>query len=351
MKPSTFLTALLVLAIAGMVGMAGADSYPQAIYPATPLATDTGQANTLAFMAHQLIGTHEDATYLLGAGQATSASGFVNYTIADFRHRAPPYPDYLLFTANKSTTGEVIIIGFGMNNSELGEALDFSGDTYKQTINIFKNVTEIYFYEFTAGTTFEVGLAKSGPMAVDDDWLMEAGTTTNPTGWDNYTAESEIIFFAAHHNPHLGLIAHPAPYIIHQPDYARCVLLTPNQSTSGTAYINGTDIAGSNIVEELLWNASPSAKTTDRAFKTVSEISFLDFTAGTTFKVGVDKYLGLNTKLAMNTMTGVFLDGSLKSLGIFTTTTDPDELSYNTGSIGNTTLAYTKPVDLYYMVN
>ena len=118
-------------------------------------------------------------------------------------------------------------------------------------------------------------------------------------------------------------------------------LPAPNQTT-GTVSIT-------NISESLTWDSSAAANSTTYAFKTVSKIAFLNFTSGTTFKAGVTALLGLNTKLSMNTVQATYLDGTIEASPA--TTVSSTALGLNTMTLGAGTLALTKPVDVYYVVN
>lgn len=320
---SIFIFSLLLVAL---VSMASADYYPFQISPATPLATNSPQTNTMGLTAHQLIGSHAVADYILDSGHTLNTSGWKNYTTADFRHRGPNYPDYLTFTTANSSGGAIYVSGYGIvGNLITDEHIVMSG-TSVASAEIYKNVTNIGFYELTgANNTIEVGIAKAGPIVATDNYILTAGETTNTTSFKNYTT------------------------FTHQPDYARGIYLTPSKSTNGTAYVEGKDLAGTNISESLTWDSSAAANSTTYAFKTVSKIAFLNFTSGTTFKAGVTALLGLNTKLSMNTVQATYLDGTIEASPA--TTVSSTALGLNTMTLGAGTLALTKPVDVYYVVN
>jgi hypothetical protein len=168
-----------------------------------------------------------------------------------------------------------------------------------------------------------IGNSTVGPEASDDNQLKDAGTTTNTTNWKNYTT-----FLA-------------------QPDYPRTILLTNSKQCDGYAEVDGTDIAGTTITELLTWSNSSPAQATTKAFKTVSRVGFLNFTSGTTFKVGTADKLALNTKRGFNNILYSLLDGTLEGTGA-TVTTSSTVLALNTVDLNS---AYNgKPVKIYYLV-
>lgn len=169
-----------------------------------------------------------------------------------------------------------------------------------------------------------IGSSGAGPEASDIDQLKTAGATTNDTSWKNYTT------FNA------------------QPDYCRTIILTPSKSTSGTAVITGTDISGAALVQSHDWSSSGSAYTSTYAFKTVSRLSFLNFTSGTTFTAGTADQLGLNTKRGFNNVLFTLLNGVLEGTSA-TVTTSSTVLAANTIDL-NSALANTSPVTVYYLV-
>jgi len=93
-------------------------------------------------------------------------------------------------------------------------------------------------------------------------------------------------------------------YFLAQPDVPRNIIGTVNASTSLSVRINGTDISGAAISENLTWSSASGAKATTRAFKTVDRVD-ATLAAGQTnktLKLGTGDLLGLNTKLTTNTV-------------------------------------------------
>jgi len=88
-----------------------------------------------------------------------------------------------------------------------------------------------------------------------------------------------------------------------QPDVPRNIIATFNASTSGSIKITGTDISGAAITENLTISSATTGAST-KAFKTVTRIN-ADLTTGQTnktLKMGTGDLLGLNSKLATNTV-------------------------------------------------
>jgi len=94
-----------------------------------------------------------------------------------------------------------------------------------------------------------------------------------------------------------------------QPDVPRNIIATFNASTSGSIKITGTDISGAAITENLTISSATTGAST-KAFKTVTRIN-ADLTTGQTnktLKMGTGDLLGLNSKLATNTVLLVALN-------------------------------------------
>ena len=80
----------------------------------------------------------------------------------------------------------------------------------------------------------------------------------------------------------------------------RCLVVDPAANYVGTITIYGTDIADNEISEDLVWSTGHDAKTTDRAFKTITNVTAGARTGNgdTTFDMGVTNKMGLNKILA-----------------------------------------------------
>lgn len=87
-----------------------------------------------------------------------------------------------------------------------------------------------------------------------------------------------------------------------QPDVPRNIIATMNTSTTCALKLTGTDISGAAITENLTWTAETGVKASTKAFKTVTRIDATTTTNTAQAKIGTGDLLGLNTKLATNTV-------------------------------------------------
>lgn len=87
-----------------------------------------------------------------------------------------------------------------------------------------------------------------------------------------------------------------------QPDVSRNIIVTMNTSTTCALKLTGTDISGAAITENLTWTAETGVKASTKAFKTVTRIDATTTTNTAQAKIGTGDLLGLNTKLATNTV-------------------------------------------------
>ena len=87
-----------------------------------------------------------------------------------------------------------------------------------------------------------------------------------------------------------------------QPDVSRNIIVTMNTSTTCALKLTGTDISGAAITENLTWTAETGVKASTKAFKTVTRIDATTTTNTAQAKIGTGDLLGLNSKLATNTV-------------------------------------------------
>jgi hypothetical protein len=99
-----------------------------------------------------------------------------------------------------------------------------------------------------------------------------------------------------------------------QPDVPRNIIGTMNTSTSGSLKITGTDIADAVITENLTWSAETGAKSSTKAFKTVTRVDGTCTTNTAQFLLGTGDLLGLNQLLPMNTVMACYLDGTRETV-------------------------------------
>lgn len=85
-----------------------------------------------------------------------------------------------------------------------------------------------------------------------------------------------------------------------QPDVPRNIIATMNTSTSGSLKLTGTDINGATITENLTWTAETGAKSSTKAFKTITQVDGTCTTNTAQFILGTGDLLGLNIMSATN---------------------------------------------------
>ena len=137
-------------------------------------------------------------------------------------------------------------------------------------------------------------------------------------------------------------------YFLAQPDVPRNVIATWNATTSGSIKLTGTDINGASITENLKVSSGTTAAST-KAFKTVTRID-ADLTTGQTaktVKIGTGDLLGLNSKLATNTVLLAALDGTREGTAP-AVTVNSTVLSLNT--IDTSTAPGGKITKIWYIV-
>lgn len=137
-------------------------------------------------------------------------------------------------------------------------------------------------------------------------------------------------------------------YFLAQPDVPRNVIATWNATTSGSIKLTGTDINGASITENLTVSSGTTAAST-KAFKTVTRID-ADLTTGQTaktVKIGTGDLLGLNSKLATNTVLLAALDGTREGTAP-AVTVNSTVLSLNT--IDTSTAPGGKITKIWYIV-
>jgi hypothetical protein len=94
------------------------------------------------------------------------------------------------------------------------------------------------------------------------------------------------------------------------PDVPRCIIVTPSDVVTTAIKFTGLDISGAVITENLTFSASSTAQTTNKAFKNVTRIDATTTGTTRTADIGVSDKLGLNTKLATNTVLLAALDNT-----------------------------------------
>ena len=172
-----------------------------------------------------------------------------------------------------------------------------------------------------------IGTSTIGPVVADADRLLDNDATSTSAATSNTT-------FAA------------------QPDYPRSISITPNQAIWAEVMFTGTDIASATITENITFSNTSAIKSTNRAFKTVSRVDYNATKQGygsvaPTFDVGVSDKLGLNTKLATNTVLIAALDGTREGTAP-AVTVNSTVIGLNTVDLQSA--MNSKPVELWYII-
>lgn len=97
---------------------------------------------------------------------------------------------------------------------------------------------------------------------------------------------------------------------VDQPDVPRNIIATMNTSTSGSLKLTGTDISGAVITENLTWSSASGAKSSTKAFKTITRVDGTCTTNTAQFILGTGDLLGLNTKFATDPVLFCALGGT-----------------------------------------
>lgn len=112
------------------------------------------------------------------------------------------------------------------------------------------------------------------------------------------------------------------------PDVPRGISIAPSASFTGNILFNGTDINGAAISEKVSWAASGSTKSTTKAFRSITSFNATT-DAAKTFDIGYNDLLGLNSRLATNTILLASL-ANTKEATAATVTASSTTLSLNT---------------------
>jgi hypothetical protein len=133
-----------------------------------------------------------------------------------------------------------------------------------------------------------------------------------------------------------------------QPDVPRNIIVTMNATATVAMMINGTDISGAAISENLTWAAESGAKASTKAFKTVTRIDATSSVTTVQGKIGTGDLLGLNTKLAFDDPVLFTLVNGAKEGTAPAVTTSSTVLSLNTIDTNSAPGGYVTKV--YYLV-
>lgn len=191
-------------------------------------------------------------------------------------------------------------------------------------------------------------MGASAPLNKDVVTPIKSDTSTaNRIGWVSIqtipaaeTSDDDQLTTATPANNTTHILLVTAQFLA-QPDVPRNIIVTPSGSVTGSLKITGTDIAGSSITENLTLNGAGVVAST-KAFKNVTRIdgTFTQETARS-LKIGTGDLLGLNSKLATNTILLAALDdtreGTAPSITVNSTVLSLNTIDTNTAPGGKIT--------------
>ncbi len=211
-------------------------------------------------------------------------------------------------------TGKDVSLGFNATTNALASTVpsDVSGSPNQM---VFAQVQ-------TIGTT------SKAPEASDDDQLFAAVPANNTT---HILVRSSGVGSSS---------------FLAQPDFPRNIIVTPSGSATGSLKITGTDISGAAITSNLTFTTT-GAVSGLAAFATVTRIDGT-FTqaAARTLKIGTGDVLGLNQKLATNTVQMAALN-AVREATAPTVTVSSATLSLNTIDL-QSSYATTSPIKIWF---
>lgn len=110
-----------------------------------------------------------------------------------------------------------------------------------------------------------------------------------------------------------------------QPDVPRNIIATMNTSTSGSLKLTGTDINGATITENLTWSAATGAKSSTKAFKTITRVDGTCTTNTAQFILGTGDLLGMRVTIGpTNTVFMAALGGTREATAPSVTVSSTD---------------------------
>lgn len=173
-----------------------------------------------------------------------------------------------------------------------------------------------------------IGTTTAAPEASDDDQLFAAVPANNTT---HILVRSSGVGSSS---------------FLAQPDFPRNIIVTPSGSATGSLKITGTDISGAAITSNLTFTTT-GAVSGLAAFATVTRIDGT-FTqaAARTLKIGTGDVLGLNQKLATNTVVLAALN-AVREATAPTVTVSSTTLSLNTIDL-QSSYATTSPIKIWF---
>jgi hypothetical protein len=114
-----------------------------------------------------------------------------------------------------------------------------------------------------------------------------------------------------------------------QPDVPRNIIVTMNATATSAVKLTGTDIGNAVITENLTWAGESGAKSSTKAFKTITRIDATSSATVVQAIIGTGDLLGLNIKSATNPVLYCALSGTREATAP-TVTVSSSVLSLNT---------------------
>ena len=110
-----------------------------------------------------------------------------------------------------------------------------------------------------------------------------------------------------------------------QPDVCRNIIATMNTSTSGSLKLTGTNINGETITENLTWAAASGAKSSTKAFETITRVDGTCTTNTAQFILGTGDLLGMRATIGpTNTVFMAALGGTREATAPSVTVSSTD---------------------------
>ena len=175
-----------------------------------------------------------------------------------------------------------------------------------------------------------IGTTTTAPEASDDDQIKAASKNSfNST--THFLMRSSGVGSSA---------------FLAQPDFARNIIVTMNNTATGTLKITGTDISGAAITENLTWAGESGVKASTKAFKTTTRYDGTFSVTTVQAKIGTGDLLGLNSTLATNTVVMAALN-DVREATAPAVTVSATTLSLNTIDL-NSAYSSTRPVKIWF---
>ena len=172
-----------------------------------------------------------------------------------------------------------------------------------------------------------IGTTTTAPEASDDDQIKAAKK-------NEFNATTHFLLTTASGN------------FLAQPDFARNIIVTMNNTATGSLKLTGTNIAGTALTENLTWAGESGVKASTAAFKTITRVDGTFSATTVQAKIGTGDLLGLNQKLATNTVVLAALN-DVREATAPSVTVSSTTLSLNTIDLQSSYSA-TSPIKIWF---